>query len=267
MHGNTSDENWKERLLRGWVRDIPLAFGFLTRLRLPARQVPEDEFARAARAYPLVGAWVGLMGAAVLAAAAWLGLPPLACALAALAAMVLLTGGLHEDGLADVADGFGGGSNPDERLTIMRDSRTGAFGVLALVLALGLKAALLAGMAGVVPAALALIAAAALSRAAMPLLMAWLAPARHDGLARNAGAPRPVDVMAGLALGAAAAFLCLPWAHALVAVGLVLLVAVTMGFMAIDRIGGKTGDVLGAAQQVSEVAILAVAAAGPFGLA
>jgi len=259
-------ESWQARLMRGWLRDLVLAFGFLTRLRLPVSQASAEQFARSARTYPLVGAWVGLIGAAVLAGTAWLGLPPAACALFAVAAMVLLTGGLHEDGLADVADGFGGGSSAKQRLEIMRDSRIGAYGVLALILAVGVKAALLVGFGSLREAVLALIAAAALSRAVMPFLMAWLGPARHDGLGHSAGAPWVIDVLASLALGTGVAMLCLPWGVALAALLAAVVVALVIGFMAVKRIGGKTGDVLGATQQVAEVAVLAVAGAGPFGL-
>lgn len=193
-------------------------------------------------AFPLVGALVGVLMWAVFAFALWLGLPPLAAALLALVASALATGGLHEDGLADTADGFGGGASRDRKLAIMRDSRIGSYGVLALVLTLGLTAT---GMAeGGTLARFVAIGAA--SRTAMLLPMAFLRPARAEGLGRSAtiGADARVGVALGLtlilALGAPAV--------------LVPMLAMALAMTALMRaqIGGQTGDTLGATQKITE---------------
>jgi adenosylcobinamide-GDP ribazoletransferase len=246
-----------------WWRDTRHAASFLTRLPQPAAATWDAEapLAAAARAFPIVGAGVGAVAAAVLLLAFWLDLHPLACALFALVTSVLVTGALHEDGLADVADGFGGGHDAAAKLDIMRDSRLGTYGVLAVVFSVGLRAALLSGMAGPGVAAGALIAAGAASRGVLPMIMHRLPFARSDGMAHGAGVPSAGDAMTAAVLGGLLTLLFLtPWA------GIVALIAaagaaVLVSIIAVRQIGGHTGDVLGGAQQVTEVAVLAAVAA------
>ena len=243
-------------------RDFNLAYGFLTRLPAPFR-VPAatGELGRALRLAPLVGLVVGVCGALV----AWiaiggLGLPRLPAALLAVAATVWITGALHEDGLADVADGFGGAFDRRRKLEIMRDSRIGAYGVLALILSVGLRAAALAALAGPEVVTAALIAAHCLSRGLLPLVMLVLSPARDEGLAATAGRPGPVEALTGLGLGLLLAVL----AAGVLGLGLgiaALAAAVLTGLLAQRQIGGYTGDVLGAVQQTAEIAALLAAAA------
>lgn len=243
-------------------RDFKLAYGFLTRLPAPFR-VPAatGELGRALRLAPLVGLVVGVCGALV----AWiaiggLGLPRLPAALLAVAATVWITGALHEDGLADVADGFGGAFERRRKLEIMRDSRIGAYGVLALILSVGLRAAALAVLAGPEVVTAALIAAHCLSRGLLPLVMLVLSPARDEGLAATAGRPGPVEALTGLGLGLLLAVL----AAGVLGLGLgiaALAAAALTGLLAQRQIGGYTGDVLGAVQQTAEIAALLAAAA------
>ncbi len=176
---------------RARITEAQLALMVLT--RLPAGTISGDAppVARAAWAFPLVGILTGALSGLVYGAATLLGLPPLASALLAIAAGVLLTGGLHEDGLADVADGFGGGLAQARKLEIMRDSRIGSYGVVALVLVLGLTATGIAGHGTLWN----FIAVGAISRAAMLLPMAFLPPARKDGLGQ-AAALRPGPCLA-----------------------------------------------------------------------
>ena len=129
---------------RAWLDDLSSSLALMTRLPFVGTQ---NGGTRAVRTYPLVGAIVGLIGGLFFALAVALSLPPLACALVAITAIILVTGAFHEDGLADLADGFGGGRDRDDKLAIMRDSRIGSFGVLALLLSLGLRAAALATIA------------------------------------------------------------------------------------------------------------------------
>jgi adenosylcobinamide-GDP ribazoletransferase len=177
-------------------------------------------------------------------------------AVLAVAAQVLLTGGLHEDGLADVADGFGGGRSRADKLRIMRDPRLGSFGALALVLALLARIAALIALAGPALAGAALVAAGAVSRAGLPAIMASLPPARDDGLAAGAGRPHPLRAAAAAAIGALLAFALLPPGAAagglIGAAGALLLIA----HLARRQLGGYTGDVLGAAQQLAEIGFL-----------
>lgn len=249
----------------GWLADLMVAATFLTRLRPPGAPAPGDlaagRLAGAVRAFPLVGAGVGLAGGVVYALAYWLGLPPLAAALCALTATALATGALHEDGLADTADGLGGGKTVEDRLRIMRDSHIGAFGVLALVFSVGLRAAALATLGTPWLAAAALIASGAGSRAVLGLVMRRLDPARTDGLAAGAGRPSEEGALTAAAIGAAFALLFLGLGTGIVAVAAASVAGAAVGQYARRGIGGYTGDVLGAAQQAAEVAILLAAAA------
>lgn len=226
-----------------------VALALLTRLPLP--RLPDAAFdsqARAVWAFPFVGLVVG--GSAAVAAS--LAPTPAIGAGLALAAMALLTGALHEDGLADTADGFWGGMTKERRLEIMKDSRIGAYGVLALILVTGLRFAAIA--AAGLPA---LIVAACASRGVIPALMAWMPHARADGLSRSVGTPGAAPAIAAIALSALISLVILG-APALKALLAAALVAGAVAWIARRKIGGQTGDVLGAVQQLSETAILIV---------
>ena len=235
--------------------------GFFTRLPTPAGAAAMDWSAHAWAA-PLAGVVVGAVGAAALLVAAALGLPPLVGAALGVAALVLATGGLHEDGLADLADGFGGGASRERKLEIMRDSRIGAFGALALGLSLILRVAALAALLahGVGFAAAALLFCGAASRAGVLLPLHWLAPARPSGLGADA-ARLPAAALAGalgvaLAASVALGLAALGVPRALFALALALAAAAGICALARRQIGGQTGDVAGAAQQAAEVAAL-----------
>ncbi len=246
-----------------WASDFLLSLGFLSRLPVATGEQEAGSLALAMRAFPLAGAVIGLLAGLVMAVAWAVGLPAPIAALLSVTAGVLLTGALHEDGLADMADGLGGGADTEDALGIMRDSRIGSFGVIALVLALGLKVAALASIlagAGGAAGLAALLAAGAWSRAVLPALMHALPPARSDGLGVLAGIPaRSVAVQAGglawviglLALWPSSILLPL----LLLPIASLLGVAIT-GWLADRRIGGHTGDVVGAAQVVSELLCL-----------
>ncbi|MDP6263000.1 MAG: adenosylcobinamide-GDP ribazoletransferase, partial [Rhodospirillales bacterium] len=236
---------------------------FLTRLPFPSVQGgnKKGRLGAASRAFPLIGAVIGVIAGLALMAAAGLGLHPLVCALIALAVSVLVTGALHEDGLADVADGFGGGGTKAAKLKIMHDSRIGTFGVLAVVFSVAIRAGTLAGLSGPGLGAAALIAAAALSRGFLPAAMHFMEPARKSGLAAKAGTPDREGWMKGLALGALLSFLFLgPWGGVLALAGGAL-AAAFIAWLSDRQIGGITGDVLGAQQQAAETVILMAAAA------
>ena len=240
-------------------RDIPAALALLTRLPLPASLARHfDRGAQAAWAYPLAGvavALVGTLGAVPLLA---FGLPTGAAALTSLAAMVLVTGALHEDGLADAVDGFWGSWTRERRLEIMRDSRIGSYGVIALVLSLLARWFALTSiwaLPGLLQAIGALITAAALSRAVMPVLMATLPHARSDGLSRQVGRAPSHAAWLAVLLALVIAVIC-SGAEALGAVIVALLAGLAVRWLARSKIGGQTGDILGAGQQLAEVAVL-----------
>lgn len=231
--------------LRRRIGEARLAVMLLTRLPAGHLAEPVPSMGDARWAYPLVGLPVGLVGWAVLAA----GLPGLVGAALALAAMALLTGGLHHDGLADFADGMGGRDRA-HRLEIMRDSRVGSFGVIVLIFTVLLGVAALAEAGASLPGIL-LVAVA--SRLLMLLALDLLPPARADGLGRGAAAP---GARWAWGPGAAALLLLAPWhgAGSVAVLGAMALAAGLLGWQARRLLGGQTGDVLGAVQLGSETA-------------
>lgn len=239
---------------RGLVADAHLALAFLTRLPLPdpGAYVP-GALARSMRLFPLAGAVIGLIGGIVFIIGHAV-LPPLLAALLALLATLVVTGALHEDGLADTADGLGARGGREKRLEVMRDSRSGAYGVAALIFSVALRAAALAAAPTALAGLGAMIAAAALSRATVPALMQVLPPARADGLGAGAGLPHAGIAATALVLGAviAAAVTGLGAAPAIAAA---LMGAALVAWLARGCFGGFTGDILGAAQQLAEIAI------------
>ncbi len=252
----------------GWVgiaRDVAVSLVFLTRvpparLGLDADAVPD--LRGAVRVFPIAGGLIGVAGGTVLLLGSAIGLPPLAAALVAITVLVVLTGALHEDGLADTADGFGGGRTAPARLAIMRDSRIGSYGALALILSVVLKASLLAAFLPGAPlqAALALIVAEALGRAAIVVHWAKLPPARPEGLAGSIGQPDgdtlAMALAAALLIGLIAGTLAGGPIAALVALGAAALATIGFGHFAERMIGGHTGDTLGAAEQCASLAAL-----------
>ena len=242
-----------------WVADTLASLGLLTRLPVPPVDPARTHGADAAWAWPLAGLAVGALGALAASVASALGLPAPVAALLLVAAQVVSTGALHEDGLADSFDGLWGGWERARRLEIMADSRIGAYGVIGLVLALGLRWqlwALVIGEGAIWPAALALGMA---SRAPMAVLSAALPPARKGGLSHRVGAPSPRAAAGALGLGLLG-LLMLGWAAPLVALAMAV-VAWGWARIALALIGGQTGDILGAVQQATELAGLLVLAA------
>jgi adenosylcobinamide-GDP ribazoletransferase len=246
---------------RGPFDEFAIATAVLTRLPVGAALPADGAIAASGWAFPLVGAGIGALAALAFLVAELLGCGSTPATLLALAAGLAVTGAFHEDGLADTADGFGGGQSREQKLAIMRDSRHGTFGILALVLSIGLRAAALGTIGEPIRAGLALIAAHAASRGALPLLMRILAPARADGLGAMAGRPSRTVAIIAAALGAAIALALLgPRTGAIALVlsgGAVALAAM----LAHRQIGGYTGDVLGFFQQIGEIMMLLVAAA------
>ena len=214
--------------ITAWRDDLALAAMLLTRLPVPINVCDPGRSAASCWAWPLIGAALGAatMGLAALAMAA--GLSPGFAAALAMAGFALTTGALHEDGLADTADGLWGGRTPERRLEIMRDSRLGAYGVVA-----------------------------ALSRAGMAGLMHTLPFARDDGLSRQTGRPPRANTAMSLGIAVILA-LWLTGTAALPAALATLAAVALLGQVARAKIGGQTGDVLGATQLTGELAALLV---------
>lgn len=211
--------------------------------------------ARSVWTWPLVG--LLLAGLALLPAMLvhYLTDNALIFAIFAVAGMVLLTGSMHEDGMADCADGFGGGVGRARKLEIMRDSHIGTYGVVALILCVGLRLIVLNGAASIGQAAIAFLIMAITSRAAMPVVMQILPPARDNGLGKGAGRPGWVPILAGVAI---AAGLCVVLGGVFVTLAVLLGAAIAIALVSLVarwQIGGQTGDVLGATQLCAELFI------------
>jgi adenosylcobinamide-GDP ribazoletransferase len=251
----------QDKLLTEWWRETKVAATFLTRLPFNFGPVSSMPIGEAARGFPAVGAAIGAAAALVYGVATSLDLPGAVAAVLAIGAMVLVTGGLHEDGLADMADGFGAGHDREDILAIMHDSRIGAYGVLALMLVIGLRILCVAELHGTFTAALALIAASAGSRAILPLVLHHVPAARSDGLGHDAGKPGRRMLIDSSAVGAALVLIGLGPFGGVLAILVAALSAWAIANLALKRIGGQTGDVLGTIQQVGETAILLTAVA------
>ena len=231
------------------LEEVRLAHLFLTRLPAGRLADPAPELSAARWAFPFVGLTVGLLVWASVAGFSWLGVSPGLAAAMSFVVYVLITGALHLDGLADLADGLGGGRDRAHCLEIMRDSRIGSYGTLALGLV---------GLIWVLAVAetswAALPAVAVASRLAMLVVLVELPPARKDGLG-HAAASGSRPYLPGLVL-----FLCLALPLGLGALGMMavvcLIAAGYVAWRAQNRIQGQTGDVLGAVQITSETAAL-----------
>ena len=242
------------------AEELKAAIVFCTRLPLlRATPIAGGAIAKAAWAFPIAGLVVGVIGAVVYALAHRAGLPAWPAAALTVAATLLVTGCLHEDELADTVDGFGGGKTREQKLDIMRDSRIGVYGVCALAISLLLRVGALASFPNAHLAVWALIAAHAGARATMPALMLLLPPARSDGLSFAAGRPPGDRVAIGAILALLILMICLHPAHGFLALIFLVVVVALMTWLSTSQIEGQTGDVLGALEQVSEIAVLLVA--------
>ncbi len=243
------------------LADLPLAFGLLTRLPLAGYCSSSGRnVAQSAWSWPLVGAITGLLAGLAGLFATWLGAGPYFAAGVALGAMIMLTGALHEDGLADTADGLWGGHDKLRRLEIMRDSRLGSYGVLALCLSVILRWSALVILLQSGWFLAAMMAIGMLSRVPMVVLLGIMPNARTNGLAANAGKPQGATILLALAIALSGALLLIGWG-AIIAAFWISLSAIALAGLAKAKIGGQTGDILGASQQLGEILALASLAA------
>ena len=235
------------------THDIATAFSLLTRLPVPVDHARAGlRGADAAWAYPIVGALLGFVAGALGWGLISAGISVGMAAIFVIVAQVMMTGAMHEDGLADMADGMGG-FTVERRLEIMKDSRIGAFGAIALGLALLARHTGISEIsASDLPLALAAIGAG--SRALMVALMAWLPNARTGGLSAQAGKP---EAWPALAIGLFCSLLAFGWLGFWVFAGMAAAAAL-VALIAKLRFGGQTGDILGASQQSAEIVGLAL---------
>jgi adenosylcobinamide-GDP ribazoletransferase len=238
--------------------DLVAAFTLLTRLPVARFGRGAPEMASAIWAFPIVGLVIGLLGGAVYWLAEDFGTTPLLGAAWALAAMMLATGAFHEDGLADTADGFGGGRSLDRKLEIMRDSRIGSYGALALMLSMLMRMAAIVALNRPGAVLAALIVAGMLARAGIVLILILLRPARQDGMAAAMGDIPRANANIGLILAVVIPFLLLPFLSAIAVLAVSLGACLAFAKFAKGQIGGYSGDVLGAAAVIVECVALTV---------
>ncbi|HCP80132.1 MAG TPA: adenosylcobinamide-GDP ribazoletransferase [Octadecabacter sp.] len=238
------------------LSDIAAALGLLSRLPISVNTDRATERgAMAAWAYPIAGLILALIAGVVTQIALWLGLPNTLTAGVTLATLIITTGAMHEDGLADSADGLWGGWDKDHRLKIMKDSFIGTYGVLALALSLLLRWGALCIILDLGMLWPAILTSAILSRSVMVPIMAFLPHARTEGLSHSVGRPSVQTAYIALAIAAVATFILVQfWAVWLIAACALIALACTI--IAKSKIKGQTGDILGATQQLTEIAAL-----------
>ena len=239
------------------LAELQLAFMLLTRLPAGTLTSQLPELAHARWAFPIVGCIVGGIIAASYIILSLLLLPSFAAAILAITAGLFSTGAIHEDGLADCADGFGGGQNREKKLAIMRDSAIGSYGTLSLIIIMGLRISLLSMLPAKLEIVTPIIICAVISRYAMVGYLCLLPAARQDGLGNQAsGNQTSGDNISALLL---AGLIALP-AFVIGAFGLIYViiaivsVALIWGVIAKYHLGGQTGDVCGAGQIICETA-------------
>ena len=264
---DTKMNPWQERnntnnKVTGWIGNVRTSLAFLSRLPL-ATCGPQRPLSEAMAGFGPAGAVIGAIAGCIAWASLAAGLPASMAAIIGVGALVAISGALHEDGLADTADGLGGWTR-ERALEIMRDSRIGAYGVLALVLVTALRIAaydsLILAHGGFLDMVFIFSGTACLSRAALPYLLHAASPARTDGQAAGAGRPDHQTVRSAIISGLAIYGLFL-WSAAgffaaLAGAACAGLAVYCVLRLARTRLGGMTGDVAGAAQQIGEVFIL-----------
>ncbi|MCR9214495.1 MAG: adenosylcobinamide-GDP ribazoletransferase [Proteobacteria bacterium] len=238
----------------GWIQEFLVALVFLTRLPMQLNfSFDISALKSACRAFPLIGLIVGGLSGTVFLLSVIAGFPEVIAALLAIGAQILITGALHEDAIGDIADGFGGGTNREKKLEIMKDSRVGTYAVVILVLIVLLKAASLTSFPDPVTVFSVLVVCAATSRGMMGWGLFLMQPAREDGLGKQSGKPELITVLWLTILSVVIAVLVLgPYVGAVALLAGMVGAAIT-GLVAQRQVGGQTGDVLGGIQQVSEL--------------
>ncbi|NSY06706.1 adenosylcobinamide-GDP ribazoletransferase [Agrobacterium tumefaciens] len=249
-----------------FITDVMHSVAFLSRLPVPSRFFGEGDgpsMRRTARAFPAAGLLIALPAAVLVVALAKFDASPQLTGWLAIAVTALITGALHEDGLADMADGFGSGKDKPKTLEIMKDSRIGSYGTIAMVLSFALRATALASLIETLPAktaAACLIAALVVSRALMVWHWQSLPAAKTSGIAAGAGQPgeseRNIALATGLLLLVLFTLHALPFVSIVVVLAAACLATVLFGRLCVSKIGGHTGDTIGASQQITEIVTL-----------
>lgn len=240
------------------IQKFLLALSFFTRLPIGKRDFGSLTLAQSVIFFPIAGAVIGGMDSAFYIAMLGLGIPSNISAWLTIGFHLLLTGGLHEDGLADTADGLASGRDRTQKLAIMRDSRIGSYGVLALITIIALRANIIAGFAGSFATIFIFIATATCSRSFLTIFMYKISYARDFGLAVRAGKPNVRQTIIALSIGILSLFITGEILAAITAIFALAIIYVILKHIFIKNFNGITGDTLGASQQISEVTLLLI---------
>ena len=239
--------------------DFFLAVSFLTRIPIPDVLKFENELMSAAWSFSLIGALLGFLCGSIAWVLLYLNIPIGIVAFLTVGSMILLTGGIHEDGLADMADGVGGGKSADEKIAIMRDSQIGTYGALSLIFMLGMKVTaidIILNNHTILVCIISLVISGALSRLSMVTVAFLFENASKTGLGHFAGKPTLNSIVMPLIILTLISLLLLPILKLIIIILLCVLTTIVIGKFSKQQIGGYTGDILGATQVVSEVVIL-----------
>ena len=247
----SNHDNW----IPEWS-DLKIAISLLS--RIPLHNEAQHLISRGPNhlwAFPIVGTVIGFICCCLGYIGLLLQLNNLAVGFLIVMGAAITTGAMHYDGLADTLDGLWGGWSADQRLDIMKDSHIGVYGVIGLVISAGLQAALYGQI--IQQSIWPIIGIMTISRAVMVPVMGFLENSRSSGLSSQVGKPKLQTIILAMTLGITIALLTDAWA----AIGGAILAAWTIGKIAKNKIGGQTGDILGATQQLSEVSALICVAA------
>ena len=242
-----------------FFKDILLSVSFLTRIPISKDLLFERNLMDAAWSFPLIGGLVGFLGGMVALLLSYFNISSIVISFITIGAIILLTGGLHEDGLADTADGFGSNKNPEDKINIMRDSQIGVYGTLALIIAISVKAVALSELINkdqFFACIIALIVSGSLSRSTIIGIAFFLEKASETGLASFAGKPRATGVGICFLISILLCIFLLPSTKVLAAILISIVTTVVIGFLSKKQINGYTGDILGTTQVLSETALL-----------
>jgi adenosylcobinamide-GDP ribazoletransferase len=232
----------------------------LTRLPFGRFSTGASDLGRSAWAFPVVGLVVGLLGGLVYWTMHRLGVPALLASCWVWVGILLTTGAFHEDGLADTADGFGGGRTRERKMEIMRDSRIGTYGAVALGLSILIRVGAVAALERPPLVLVALAAAAVVGRGAMIVPLLVLQPARADGMAAGMRDIPRWSAQLGFGLAGLVLLFCLPVVKAIAVALVALATCLGLARLARSQIGGHSGDVLGATEVIVECVTFTVLA-------
>ena len=252
-----NDLGRKENIIMVLIRDVQISGSFLTRLPFRAsNEVCVGDLRAASWSFPIIGLLIGLLSSAIFFLATHINLNPFVSGMLCVAFGCIVSGGLHEDGLADTCDGLLGGKDAQSKLDIMRDSSIGGYGAIALIFSVGIRCLILGGLSEPEVVMVALIVGSSFSRSLLPFVTVAFRHARSEGLAVHWGRCSLKRASISFLIGAFIFLMCFGIFETVLVLMVVLFVSGGFLVIACSQIGGYSGDILGACQQISEITVL-----------